>query len=165
VVSEGAREAAAVIEVHDARLLRPEQAYRFMQLLLEHKIGAEGIRGRSFVSDRTIIDCAAYWLYRELQGMLADLDRERERYFEAIFDHLNAGWYDWLIFVEAGGIPWVDDGFRTKDAYVTDALLLGLMHGRFRRALQNAGTAVVILPKEVPTLEERVSFVLDHIIG
>ena len=37
--------------------------------VLKWKILLEDECGDSFVSDRTIIDCAAYWLFRELKGL------------------------------------------------------------------------------------------------
>lgn len=79
----------------------------------------------SYISDRTVLDCAAFWLYRELQGLLPLDAPKRNRYFEEVDGYLAKKPYDLIVLLENGAFPWADDGFRIEDQEAMNALLIG----------------------------------------
>jgi nicotinamide riboside kinase len=163
VAAEGAREAARAVGIVDSNEVSVANALEFQRLVLEIKIQVERKLHSRYVSDRTVVDCAAFWLYRELRGLLQASVSTRENYFSIVETYLRSGPYDVLLFLEHGAFTWVDDGFRIEDQEFMSALLLGLLYGKFRRVLESTGTSTVIVPWEIRTPESRVAFCLEHI--
>jgi nicotinamide riboside kinase len=163
VAIEGAREAACAIGITDSNEVCPANARDFQRLVLDIKIQAETQLLPSYISDRTVIDCAAFWLYRELKGVLAAPELARREYFLAVEQYLESRPYDIIFFLENGAFPWQSDGFRIEDQEPMTALLLGVAAGRFRHVLARTGTDLVMVPREISASETRVSFCLRTI--
>jgi hypothetical protein len=71
--------------------------------------------------------------------------------------------YNILFFLEHGVFPWKDDGFRVEDQEQMTALLFGVLGGRFRPVLASAKTEIVIVPRELRTVDARLDFCINCI--
>jgi len=163
VAIEGAREAAGSVSITDSNEVSTANAREFQRLVFEIKVRTEQDLYPHYISDRTVIDCAAFWLYRELKGLLPVTALERESYFRAIEAYLATKPYDVVFFLEHGAFPWRGDGFRIEDQEPMTALLLGIVRRRFRRVLASTGTEVLLVPWEATELESRRTFCLEEI--
>jgi AAA domain len=142
VAIEGAREAGCAVGITDSSDVSPINAREFQRLVFEIKVQAERELHPRYISDRTVIDCAAFWLYRELKGILQASPFDREGYFRTIEAYLEQKPYDILFFLEHGAFPWRSDGFRIEDQEPMAALLLGVPLGRFHRVLAATHTEI-----------------------
>jgi nicotinamide riboside kinase len=163
VAKECAREAASAVGIGDSNQVCAANAIEFQRLVFELKVRTEQELQPCYVSDRTVIDCAAFWLYREVKGVLGAPPSRRRNYFRAVEEYLEQKPYDVLFFIEHGAFPWRDDGFRIEDQEPMSALLLGVLGGRFRRVLESTQTRVVMIPREVVTIESRVAMCVENI--
>jgi nicotinamide riboside kinase len=163
VAMEGAREAASAVGIADSNEVCPVNAREFQRLVFEIKVQAERELQPRYISDRTVIDCAAYWLYRELKGILRASFSDRQAYFSAVEAYLKQKPYDILFFLEHGAFPWKGDGFRIEDQEPMTALLLGVVSGRFRRVLAATRTEIVMVPREMGVMESRLVFCVERI--
>ena len=159
VAREGAREAAQVVGVQTSRSLSPAEAHPFQLAVLQEKLKAESESGSSFVSDRTVIDCAAYWLWREARGLLNGRASDRRAYYRQLGDILSSGQYTLLVLPPSDGIPWVDDSFREEDGEVVYIILPGLIHGVFKNELIASRTRILEIPAELRALPARLDAV------
>src|SRR5690348_641980 len=58
---EGAREAAAAVDITHSQDVSVANSREFQRFVLDIKIEAERRTAGGYVSDRTVIDCAAFW--------------------------------------------------------------------------------------------------------
>jgi nicotinamide riboside kinase len=163
VAIEGAREAASAVGIADSNQVCPVNAREFQRLVFEIKVHAERELQPRYISDRTVIDCAAFWLFRELKGILRASPSDRQAYFSAVETYLEQKPYDILFFLEHGAFPWMGDGFRIEDQEPMTALLLGVLGGRFRRVLAATRVEVIMVPREMEAMEFRLVFCVERI--
>ncbi|MEW5953371.1 MAG: AAA family ATPase [Bacillota bacterium] len=145
LIPEQARIVAELMGITNADMLYydKELAREFQTLVLLSQLNTEKAYGR-FVSDRTTLDCLAYW---KLYG-IEDSDSLSKMYKETCLTQK----YDLLVYVPAG-VNLKDDGFRDKDpanASAVDKII--------RELLQETDIPVVMT---LGTVEERMAAVTN----
>lgn len=157
LADEGAREAAVLAGISSSQQLAPENSEKFQIEVLKKKIVFEDTHPRGFVSDRTVIDCAAYFLLRERHGILTDeaCRRMRANYFATIGERLRTHGYHALVVLEFGKYPWANDGFRSRDDEMFPEVLRHLIAETFVGDLECFGTRIVNCPAKI---DDRVAF-------
>ncbi len=100
----------------------PEKGRKFQMACLYRQIEEEG-KHKNFVSDRTTIDNAAYWMKWHAHKNPSHVNTE---YYQTAWE--NAKKYDLLVYVPPE-IPLVDDGCRStdKDYQEEMAWLIGVL--------------------------------------
>jgi nicotinamide riboside kinase len=107
-----------------------------------------------FVSDRSSIDCAAFWLY---YGYAADADTTA-----MVFEHARrvAQCYDLIIVLPWDGLPLIADGVRSPNRWLQlhyQALLEGLL------AREISPERMPFLPTDVDNLDDRAAWVYERL--
>ncbi len=112
LIKEQAREAANELGIEFLSTLKdqPELGKKFQTACLVCQLQAEAAYPNGFVSDRTTIDNAAYWLKWHAHQWPSE---ENNRYFTTAINHAKKH-YDLIVYVPPEIHP-VDDGFRSTD--------------------------------------------------
>lgn len=162
VAGEGAREAAQYAGISSTEVLSSSNSELFQTEVLAQKIRYEDQCNQGFVSDRTVIDCAVYFLLRSEAGILSSETSRRLKdfYFEKIGQRLSTAGYDVLVILDYGRFEWVDDGFRSHDDHIFPALLENVLRRDFKRSLQTFDTQIIRCPIEV---HDQVNFILESL--
>jgi nicotinamide riboside kinase len=90
-------------------LLSPQQYITFQKLYIEEKLQLESHKN-DFVTDRSTIDCLAYWNL----ACKGDSDVQENHQIELrCLGHVSV--YDTIIYFPFGIVPYQDDGWRGAD--------------------------------------------------
>lgn len=81
----------------------------FQWTLLEKKIQQEN-EVKSYITDRSTVDMASYWIIRDTKG---DIDTEGEKYLSECRSYAET--FDVHIHLPFGKIPFIEDGKRPTD--------------------------------------------------
>lgn len=162
IANEGAREAATCVGISSSQSLSLLNSERFQIEVLANKIMLEDIYLNGFISDRTVIDCAVYFLLREKAGIISQesILRIKQNYFERIGKRLRTVGYDAIVILEYGRFGWVNDGFRSRDDHIFPYLLEDMINHYFKQDLQLFGTLILRCPIEI---HDRVRFICESL--
>jgi predicted ATPase len=94
----------------------PARMKVFQWALLEEKVKLENLE-TNYITDRSTVDLAAYWLIRDVTGGLSEED---ERYLGDC--KAFASKYDLHIHLPFGVIPFTDDGNRPKERLFNEGI-------------------------------------------
>jgi len=134
----------------DGRNNNQQKRRRFQWELLEKKISLESNLG-SFITDRSTVDMAAYWIVRDTVG---GIDTEDEKYMKEC--HTYALKYDVHIHLPFGKIPFTNDGKRPTDKAYNEKSCRTI-----KELLQEWELPHISLEKTDPI--ERVTEVIDYL--
>jgi predicted ATPase len=94
----------------------PGRMKAFQWALLEEKVKLENLE-TNYITDRSTVDLAAYWLIRDVKGGLSEED---ERYISDC--KAFASKYDLHLHLPFGAIPFTDDGHRPKERLFNECI-------------------------------------------
>ncbi len=152
LIKEEARKIMKDMDIKSPKELQknPDKGRKFQLACLRRQIAAEKKYTR-FISDRTTIDNAAYWLKWHAHKSRSV---ENMAYYTLAWE--NAEKYDLLVYI-LPGIPLIDDGVRsTNESYQAEMDML------IRIFLYSWGQAYITIAAE-ETLEERVKRVVAEV--
>ncbi len=148
LIPEQARTMAEMLKIKNAEVLLKDKdrAKEFQMAVLLSQMGMEEMFSSGFVSDRTTVDCLAYWKF---YGLGSDLTGKIYK------NKCLSQEYDIFVYVPIQSNSIKNDGFRDtdyKNALAVDKIILDI--------LQKLSVPVVMV---CGTVEERVNVVVDAI--
>ncbi|MDD4169813.1 MAG: AAA family ATPase [Desulfotomaculaceae bacterium] len=124
LIEEQARVAAREFGFENPKVLKeqPELGRQFQWRCLELQITAEDSQPGGFISDRTVLDNAVYWMKWHSRGAKSE---ENMRFYRTVTDQVRK--YDLIVYVPLE-ISLVANGFKTSNRAYREEMdfLLGL---------------------------------------
>lgn len=115
-VSADARTLLDEMGHHSMDRMTREELREFQLLYLERKLAMEA-QCASFITERSTVDVAAYWLVRDAFDLP---EAERNSYIERCRIHSLS--YDLHVYLPFGVIPFIFDGYRSEDVSFHEAI-------------------------------------------